>query len=305
MARDIHSPRIAVLGAGAVGCYFGGMLARAGREVIFVGRSGHVEAMARDGLLIDSVHFRGRIAVAASTDPAAVRGADVVLLCVKTPQTESAMRAVQPYLESGAVVASLQNGVDNAERIQAATGIDAVPAVVYVAAEMTGPGALKHNGRGDLVLPDSERGARVAAVFEGTDVPCRLSADIAAELWTKLIMNAVYNALSALTGMRYGKLVAEPLAVEVMRRVIDETVAVAAAGGVKLPAAEVTEAALKLGVAMAGALSSTAQDIARGKRTEIDALNGYVVRQGEACGVPAPVNQALHALVKLREERAG
>lgn len=300
---DSSVPRIAVLGAGAVGCYFGGMLARAGRIVTFVGRAAHVEAMARDGLFLDSVHFRGRIPVSASTDVAAARGAGVLLLCVKAPDTENAMRMVSPHLAGDAVVVSLQNGVDNADRIRAAVAVEAVPAVVYVAAQMTGPGAVKHNGRGDLVLPDSARGAYVASLFDGADVPCRLSADIAAELWTKLIMNGVYNALSALTGMRYGKLVAEPLATEVMKQVIDETVAVAGALGVTLSGPEITAAAMQLGVAMAEAMSSTAQDIARGKRTEIDSLNGYVVRKGAELGVAAPVNQALHALVKLLETR--
>jgi 2-dehydropantoate 2-reductase len=298
-----NAPRIAVLGAGAVGCYFGGLLARAGRNVTFIGRAAHVEAMARDGLFLDSAHFQGRIPVSASSDVAAAEGAGVLLLCVKAPDTEEAMLMVLPHLAGNTIVVSLQNGVDNADRIRAAVGIEAIPAVVYVAAQMSGPGAVKHNGRGDLVLPDSAGGAYVASLFNGADVPCRLTVDIAAELWTKLIMNGVYNALSALTGMRYGKLVAEPLATDVMRQVIDETVAVAAALGVRLPSAEVTEAAMKLGVAMAGAMSSTAQDIGRGKRTEIDSLNGYVVRKGAEVGVPVPVNQTLHALVKLLEER--
>ena len=179
-----------------------------------------------------------------------------------------------------------------------------MPAVVYVAAQMTGPGRVKHNGRGDLVVPASGRGAWVSSLFEGAGVPCRLSEDIAVDLWTKMIMNCVYNALSALTRMQYGNLVAEPLATDVMRQVIAETVAVAQAVGVRLSEVNVTDAALKLGVAMAGATSSTAQDIARGKRTEIDFLNGYVVRRGAELGVPAPVNQTLHGLVKLLEVNA-
>jgi 2-dehydropantoate 2-reductase len=302
MATDAYrNVNIAVLGAGAVGCYFGGMLARAGRRITFIGRPAHVEAMARDGLFMDSVHYRGRIPVSASTDTAAARGAQVLLFCVKSTDTEDATRMVLPYLAGDTTVVSLQNGVDNADRMRA-LGVDAIPAVVYVAAQMAGPGAVKHNGRGDLVLPAGDRGERVAKLFDGTDIPCRLSEDIAGELWIKLIMNVVYNALCALTGMRYGWLVVEPLATDVMKQAIEETVAVAAAAGVQLPLVEVTDAAMKLGIAMAAAMSSTAQDLARGKRTEIDSLNGYVVRQGVERGVPAPVNQALHALIKLREQ---
>jgi 2-dehydropantoate 2-reductase len=303
MAWASDFPPVAVLGAGAVGCYFGGMLARAGRQVTFIGRAEHVDAMARDGLLMDSVHFQGRIQVSATKHVEAARGAGVLLFCVKTLDTERAIRMVAPHLGSDAIVVSLQNGVDNAERIRAAVGIDAVPAAVYVAAQMSGPGAVKHNGRGDLVLPASESGRRVATLFDGTDVPCRLSPEIAVELWTKLIMNVVYNALSALTGMRYGKLVSEPLATAVMKQSIDETITVAGALGIRLPLEDVTEAAMRLGVAMAGAMSSTAQDIARGKLTEIDSLNGYVVRKAAELGIPAPVNQTLHALVKLLEQQ--
>src|SRR5439155_15239552 len=117
----------------------------------------------------------------------------------RRPITEEAMRMAAPHLAAGATVVSLQTGVDNVERIRAAVGLDAMPAVVYVAAQMTAPGRVKHNGRGDLVVPVSDRGAHVSSLFEAAGVPCRLSEDIAVDLWTKMIMNGVYNALSALT----------------------------------------------------------------------------------------------------------
>ena len=194
-----NSPRIAVLGAGAVGCYFGGMLARSGPPVTLIGRSHHVDAINRTGLFLESVHFRGFVPVSASTDPAAARDCAIVLLCVKTLDTEDAMKAVAPHLNSGALVVSLQNGVDNVERIRSAVGVEAMPAVVYVAAEMTGPGRVRHNGRGDLVLPDRESASSLASLFQRAGVPCRISANIAADLWTKMIMNCVYNAMSALS----------------------------------------------------------------------------------------------------------
>src|SRR5689334_2203847 len=103
---DVQTSRIAILGAGAVGCYFGGMLAKSGREVTFIGRAAHVEALLRDGLFLDSAHFQGVIKVSASTDVAAGRGADVVLLCVKAPDTEEAMRMVAPHLAAGTLVVS-------------------------------------------------------------------------------------------------------------------------------------------------------------------------------------------------------
>lgn len=296
------SPHIAILGAGAVGCYFGGMLARSGARVTLIGRALHVEAIRRQGLSFESIHHQGRINVQASTEPAAARDAEFVLLCVKTLDTVSAMEKAAPYLGPGAAVVSLQNGVDNVERIRAALGIDAIPSVVWVAAAMTGPGQLRHNGRGDLVLPDRPVAARLAALFEQAAVPCRLSSNIAADLWTKMIINCTYNALSALGRSRYGALAADALARDVMRQVIDECLAVPQALGVTLDPLRVTEAAYKLAEAMPEATSSTAQDIARGKLTEIDSLNGYVVRRAAELGIHTPVNQTLHALVKLLEQ---
>src|SRR5262249_32260471 len=147
-------PVVAVLGAGAVGCYFGGMLARAGAPVTLIGRPHHVEVISRDGLWLDGLHFQERVAVSASTAVDAARNAGAVPLRVNILDTEEAARALAPHLAPGAVVCSLQNGVDNVERIRAAAGIEALPTVVYVAAAMTGPGQVRHTGRGDLVVGD-------------------------------------------------------------------------------------------------------------------------------------------------------
>ncbi|MCI0464410.1 MAG: ketopantoate reductase family protein [Gemmataceae bacterium] len=308
-------PRIAVLGAGAVGCYFGGLLARAGAPVTLIGRAHHVEAMTRNGLSLDSTRFQQQIPVSAATDASAARDAEIVLLCVKTLDTEEAARALAPHLASGAVVVSLQNGVDNVERIRSAAGIEAIPAVVYVAAEMTAPGRVKHSGRGDLLIgnlsgPDQsdERRRRdlesLVALFARAGVPCLVSENMEADLWTKMIMNCAYNAISALSRARYGRVVRHAGTRDLMRQVVAEAVAVARAAGVRFPEVDLIESVFQLGETMPNALSSTAQDIARGKRTEIDSLNGYVARRGAELGIATPVNQTLHALVKLLEEPA-
>jgi 2-dehydropantoate 2-reductase len=306
-------PQVAVMGAGAVGCYYGGMLARAGAPVTLIGRPHHVEAMARDELLLESARFRQRIPVTASADVGAARGAGVVLLCVKAPDTEDAARALVPHLPDGAVVVSLQNGVDNVEKVRAVADVDVIPAVVYVGAEMTAPGCVRHTARGDLVIGDLPRRdpadqARrrrledLAALFVRAGVPCRVSDDVEAELWMKLIINCAYNAISALGRSRYGRMANHPGVREVMRRVVEETVAVARAAGVRLADVDYVGATWKLADSMADTISSTAQDVLRGKRTEIDALNGHVARRGAELGVATPVNQSLHALVKLLEE---
>lgn len=311
-SQDSRWPQVAVVGAGAVGCYFGGMLARAGVPVMLIGRRQHVDAISREGLLLDGLHVHERVPARASTELSAVRDSRIVLFCVKTVDTEAVAEALQPHLAAGSVLVSLQNGVDNVARIHAATKIQAIPAVVYVACAMTAPGQVTHSGRGDLVVgnpwTDTADGRHaldleaIAGMFERAGVPCRISQNIEADLWAKVVMNCAYNAISALTRARYGRIVRTPWTRELMRRAVEETVAVAHAEGVLLPEAAMIEDAFKLGEAMAGALSSTAQDINRAKRTEIDSLNGYVVQRGARLGVPTPANQALYALVKLLEE---
>ena len=291
--------RVAVLGAGAVGCFFGGMLARAGHRVTLIGRPLHVEAFRKSGLHFEGLKFNEHVPVEASTDPAAVRGARLVLVCVKSTDTEQAAAQIAPFLDADAIVVNLQNGVDNTERIQTRVAQPVVPAVVYVATEMKGPGHLKHHGRGDLVIGPNEQ---VKAWFESAGVPAVISDNIAGELWAKLVVNCAYNALSAITRLPYGKLIEGTGIRDTMRDVVEETLAVAKASGVTM-APGMLPRIYKIAEAMPTQFSSTAQDLARGKPTEIDHLNGYVVRKGEALGVPTPANRALHALVKLLESK--
>ena len=307
-------PKIAVLGAGAVGSYFGGMLARAGAPVTLIGRNPHIAAIRESGLVLDSIHFHETIQISASTSVDALNDAEIVLLCVKSYDTEEAARSIADHLSSMAVVVSLQNGVDNVERIRAVSGIEALAAVVYVAVELSAPGHVKHTGAGNLAIGDllglqradssrSDDLKKVAEVFSRAKVPCRLSQDIRSDLWTKLVMNCAYNAISALCHARYGPLSQNHPVQAVMRQVISEIVTVARAEGVAMPSADaLMESALKLGVTMRDAFSSTAQDVQRGKRTEIDSLNGYVVRRGRELGVATPANETLHALIRLLEE---
>jgi 2-dehydropantoate 2-reductase len=299
---------IAVLGAGAVGCYYGGMLARAGHPVTLIGRQPHVDAFATSGLRFEGLKFDERVAVEASTKAAAVRGAKLVLFCVKSTDTDAAATQIAPFLEPDAIVVNLQNGVDNTERIQARLSNPVVPAVVYVATEMAGPGHLKHHGRGDLVIGSLDAKVtldilqRVQRLLAAASVPVTISGDVASGLWEKLVVNCAYNALSAITQLPYGKLIRGPGIREVMRDVVEETLAVAKASGVHT-APDLLAKTYKIAEAMPTQYSSTAQDLARGKPTEIDHLNGYVVRRGEALGIPTPANRALHALVKLLESK--
>jgi 2-dehydropantoate 2-reductase len=307
MEQSEHSwPKVAVVGAGAVGGFYGGMLARAGAPVVLIGRPAFVETVRKAGLVLDTASFREIIAVDVSTELGAVRGAQLVLFCVKSGDTTSVARELAHFIEPGAVVLSLQNGVDNVDRIRAASGLQALAAVVYVAASTPEPGTVKHLARGDLVLgPPGAETERIAAVFERAGVMCRISDNIQGELWAKLVSNCALNAISALGRARYGRIAESNDARALMRAVVDEVFAVARASGVVIPgmtdAAAAFASAMAIATQMAGARSSTAQDVERGRRTEIDALNGYVARRAAELGVPAPLNHALCTLVKLLE----
>jgi len=293
--------KLAVLGAGAVGCYYGGMLARGGHEVCLIGRAPHVAAINSAGLLLETRAFSERVRLQASTEVSAVAGAELVLVCVKSTDTDEAARALAPYLDERAVVLSLQNGVDNAARLQAVLGRVVWPSVVYVATEMAGPGHVRHHGRGELVMPQGAAG--LVEAFAAAGVPVEVSDNVSGALWAKLIVNCAYNALSAITRMPYGPLVEGEGVEAVMRDAVAECMAVARAEGVSLPDG-VWASVARIAHTMPTQLSSTAQDLARGRRSEIDHLNGHVVRRGEALGVATPVNRTLAAIVRLLEERA-
>jgi 2-dehydropantoate 2-reductase len=294
--------RIGVMGAGAVGCYYGAMLARAGHDVMLVGREPFVQAARIDGLVLESGGSTAQVKVHATTDPAALICADLVLFCVKSTDTAAAGRHLPPRLRAGCPVLSMQNGVDNPQRLAAVLARPVVPVAVYVAVEMAGPAHVKHLGRGDLIMGRFAGSDEVVQAFAVAGIAARVSDEVIAAQWQKLITNCAYNALSAITRMPYGTLVQVPGVREVMTDVAAESVAVGRGLGVDLPELDM-EPILGIAVTMAGQYSSTAQDLARHKPTEIDYLNGYVVRQGSALGIPTPANRVLVTLVRALETR--
>ena len=294
--------KIAVMGAGAVGCYFGARLARAGHHVTLIARPAHVEAITQHGLIFESGGTQDRIPVQANTEPSGVTDAEVVLFCVKSTDTESAGRLIAPHLKPDATVLCLQNGVDNVERLQPLIRPIAVPAAVYVAVDMAAPGHVRHHGRGDIVIGAAPASAEIAKRFADAAIPTTVSDRVIDTLWTKLTTNCAYNALSAVAELPYGPMLQVQGVTEVIRIVVAECIAVSRAFGVSLPH-DIAETVLALAVAMPRQYSSTAQDLARGKPSEIDYLNGYVVRKGAELGIPTPVNLALQVMVKLREAR--
>ena len=227
-------------------------------------------------------------------------------------------QALTSLLRPDAVVLSLQNGVDNVPTLQALLPNPVFPAVVYVATAMEGPGQLKHNGRGELVIgamaaagtpaPSPEQTQHhqallqgIATVFAAAGVPCEVSARVKDELWFKFLINCVVNAVSAIGQIEYGRMVQVPEVRRLLSQLTTEFLAVAQAEAVHFDRADVDEKFEGLYVSMAGQRSSTAQDIGRGKRTEIEHLNGLLTRLGQQHGIPTPTHQAMLALVKLLE----
>ena len=291
---------IAIMGAGAVGCFHGARLALAGEEVVLIGRPALVEAVRAGGLRFDSGGQSVTVQMAATDDPAAVAGAELVLVCVKSGDTETAGRAIAPHLPAGAVVMSLQNGIGNADRLAAVLGRAVVPASVYVAARMVGPGHVEHLGRGDMMIGEGPASAAIAARMGRAGIPVTVSADTLRAQWSKLVLNCTLNAISALTRQPYGPILAAPGAEPLLRGILDECLAVARAEGVDLPAT-LWDDVVRLCAAMPGQYSSTAQDMMRGHPTEIAYLNGEILRRGQAAGIPVPLNGLLVLLVGLAE----
>ncbi|QUS38534.1 2-dehydropantoate 2-reductase [Tardiphaga alba] len=292
--------RIAVIGAGAVGCYYGGQLLRAGHDVTLVGRRAHVDAINARGLHFESATFTGFIPAKAVTEIAELASPDLILLAVKSADTDEAARALLPVLKPDTIVLSLQNGVDNPQRLRALLSQPVIAAAVYVAAEMPGTGHIKHNGRGELIIGASDRSAPVAKLLTGAGVPTEIADDIDAVQWSKLLNNCAYNALSAVAQISYGEMFKVSGVPELVTTTVQECMAVAKASGVALPDG-LLDNILGLAATMPKQLSSTAQDLARGKPSEIDFLNGFIVRKGKELGVPTPANLALHVMVKLAE----
>jgi 2-dehydropantoate 2-reductase len=292
--------QVAVIGAGAVGCYYGGLLLRAGHDVTFIGRRPHVDAINAHGLLLDSQAFKGHLPARAATDATSLASPDLVLFCVKSADTEEAGRSLARCLRLETSILSLQNGVDNPQRLSAVTGHPVIPTVVYVGSEMAGPGHVRHHGGGDLVIGASPESEALARTLKAAEIQTTIANDIERTQWIKLITNCAFNALSAVASISYGPMMDVEGTKDVIASAVQEAALVARACGVSMPE-DLVKQILKIPAAMPNQMSSTAQDLARGKPSEINFLNGYVVRKGAELGIPTPTNQALQVMVKLAE----
>jgi 2-dehydropantoate 2-reductase len=317
--RETGGPLV-VAGAGALGSVFGGLLARAGFPVVLVGRAEHMAAVARGGLRIEGLFGTHTVrGIATLCDPAALDGPiGTVLLTVKSYDTAAMVRAVAPHLAPDGLLVSLQNGLGNVEQAEDLLGrARVVGARGIFGAELLAPGHVRVTVNAAPVLdgsPDPHDAARAAHAragarrFADAGIPSDATDDLLGELWAKVFYNAALNPLGALLGVPYGWLPDDSDARALMDRVIDEAFAVARASHVRLrwPDADAYRADFygALVPSTAAHRSSMLQDLERGRPTEIDAINGWVVRRGEALGVPVPANSTLTHLFRARVRRA-
>jgi 2-dehydropantoate 2-reductase len=294
--------RIVVLGAGGVGGYFGGKLARAGEDVTFVARGAHLAAIREHGLRIRSASDGEWVArCTAVEDPKGLTEADVVLLTVKANDTEDVLALARPVVGPGTAVISLQNGVQSAEIITRVLGPGhAVGGAAYVFAIIEAPGVIAHRllGRiafGELDGARSDRCERILAAMTKAQIPVELSTDIRRVLWEKYLMICAQAGMTALTRVPIGVIRRHAPTWAMYRAIVAEVAAVGRAEGVAL-APEAVDTVMKNAAALAdGAFSSLHHDLVHGKPLELEALHGHLVRLGARHGVPTPMASAVYA----------
>ena len=294
--------RIVMLGAGGVGGYFGGKLARAGEDVTFVARGAHLAAIQADGLRVRSVTDGEWVVKATAVeDPRGQPPADVVFLTVKANDTEAVLERARPLVGPETMVVSLQNGVQSAETIARLFGPDAaVGGVAYVFAVIEAPGVVSHTllGRiafGELDGRRTPRCERLLGAVEHAGIPVELVPDIRRVLWEKYLLICAQAGMTSLARAPAGVLRAHAPTWAMYRALVEEVAAVGRAEGVALPP-DVVDTVMKNAEGLApGALSSMHFDLTQGKPLELDALHGHVVRLGRRHGVPTPMATAVYA----------
>ena len=298
--------KISIIGSGAMGSLFGGRLSLAGQEVVLydVYRE-HVDKVNESGLSIEDA-ATGEVTVAhprASADPAAVAGSDVLIVFVKSTVTEDAAAQFKSFAKPGTIALTLQNGLGNEEILRKYFGASGTAAgVTSQGATFLGPGRIRHAGKGPthMAMSDGDSGklAALAAALAAAGFEIHVDKDVAGMVWSKLLINVGINALTAILNLKNGQLLDYEDVKSLMADLVAEAVLVAKARGVHLtyddPIATVYDVAGKTGANA----SSMLQDFQKNRQTEIDFMNGAIVREAKALGIPVPVNEAMTRLVR-------
>jgi 2-dehydropantoate 2-reductase len=303
--------RIAVLGSGGIGGYFGARLAQAGHDVVFIARGAHLEALQRRGLTVRTPAGESTIPVTAIADTTDVDPVEVVLFCVKSYDTEPAAQALAPLMGHDTAVLTFQNSVDSVDTIASVAGADAVLAgAVYIAVQLAGPGVIvRTGGEGKIVFGEvgsaaTERVRRIATVFEESGIAHDVSDDIQRVLWEKFLFITGIGGVTALARSGIGPILASREGRALLTASCVEIAAVAAAEGAPLQLAAAHAAIEQAATLPPQWRSSMARDLEDGRRLEVDALSGAVARRGLKHGIPTPIHQAIVACLFLHQPSA-
>lgn len=299
--------KIAIVGPGAMGCLFAAHLSKKEDVIIIDKNEQRAKTINQNGIKIEGVSGNWQAKVRATTDPSEIGNAELIIICVKSYDTNEAVKTIKGLVNQDTLVLTLQNGVGNIEIMSELVGYDkVVGGVTNQGATLLGDGHIRHAGKGETIIgridgkiPVQLRDIR--EIFNKANLDTRISRDIKGLLWSKLIINVGINALTAITRLKNGKLIEFETTREILRAAVTEAVKVAKRKKIKLiyddPLAKV-EAVCE---ATAANISSMLQDILRKKKTEIDFINNVIVREGKSLGIPVPINSTLVDLVKTIE----
>lgn len=300
--------KITVMGAGGIGGYYGGLLARAGFDVRFIARGDHLKAIQQKGLQVKSVEGDFVVQAKATEEPSLVGPADLVLFCVKSYDTESAARAILPLLTADGTVLTIQNGIDNHEKIGAIVGKEKVlPGAAYIVSEIETPGVIRQSAGprnivfGELDGKNTPRAEQIYETLKSGGISCELSDSIRKVLWEKFTWICGMAGVNCVTRLPIGPTMRIPETRAMFLEIMEEVTNVAKAIGVPMQIGYANQMIDFADRWEATATASMFRDLEAGRRLELQALHGTVVRLGERYGVKTPVNRTIYAALKPYE----
>ncbi len=295
---------ILVVGAGAVGGFFGACIARSGKRVIFVVKENYLSFLKDRRIWVRSINGDFSINAEFVTSCESIGIVDLVLFCVKSYDTEDAARMIIPAVGEKTAIVSLQNGIDNEEKIGRIVGMQKViGGVAYIGAKLLEPGVIEHSAAGRVAIGEldgsiTERVKEIGSIFEDAGVTCEISANIRKSLWKKLMWNVAFNPVTALTGCAIKEVIESQSCRGLIRDVMREVSMVAGCEGIEITDSDIDEA-IRFSEGIGHVKTSMLHDIEEGKRLEIEALNGIIVKLGKKHGINVPLNRTLYECLSL------
>ena len=303
--------KIAVIGAGAMGSIFGGHLKEVGEDVTFIDiYKEHMEKVSKDGLYIEMPDGTSKVikGIKTATSTEGLPKMDLIIIFVKSTITKEAAKEALPLVKDNTLFLTLQNGLGNGEAIAEVVGEEKVLlGVTTCGGTFLGPGKVRFAGKGDTFIGGLKIGKEkvlpIVNVFNRAKLPAYYREDVIGLVWDKLFVNVAINPVTAITGLKNGELLNYDETKAIMKGLVEEAVAVAEKRGVKRDVEEVYNHALEVAEKTAKNMSSMLQDITKGRKTEIDTINGKIVEYGREVGVSTPYNEMVTYLIKVLEKK--